>query len=254
MVWNPSCFFKKVLIINFIKKESKLKKSLLKTSLILSALLAPTMSFAHNVWLESDDNNTYVMKFGHTETESYPEEKLLSAEAINAQGEIAELTKEYKNNEFHFTISDEVSQVFLQFDNGVWSTLPNGRTVEKTRAEAPDATLTKNPMKYGKAILNWDEQATKKHDVKYELIPQGQAKVGENLPILVLVDGKAAEGIMVGESEEDTNLIPTNEQGLVMYRVQSGTNKIWAGFEETPAKNEDIDTRSIEYLLTFEVK
>ena len=232
-----------------------MKKQLLSAFLMISSLLLSSSSMAHNVWLEPTTENSYVMEFGHEETMGYAKEKLIDVRAIDNQGQVIDVKKQYNDDvqKFFFTLDPSTSLVFLQFNNGTWSTLPNGRTVEKTRQEAPDATTTTNYMKYGKALLRWDEQATKQHDVKYELIPQGSPRAGESLAILVLVDGKPMEGIKVGAAEDD--VMPTNSQGLVMYAVQEGTNKVWAEFEEkVDNANQSFDTRMVEYVLTFEGK
>ena len=52
----------------------------LKTSVICTALFAASLANAHNIWLEpvKDANaaGQYVVKFGHEQTEAYPEQKL----------------------------------------------------------------------------------------------------------------------------------------------------------------------------------
>ena len=63
----------------------------------------------------------------------------------------------------------------------------SGKYVEKTKQQAPDAVLSVNPVKFGKAILHWDAQANKSHNMDYELIPQSEPKAGQPLDILVLV-------------------------------------------------------------------
>ena len=49
-----------------------------KTALFITALFGASLANAHNVWLEpvKDVKGQYVVKFGHEETETYPQSKL----------------------------------------------------------------------------------------------------------------------------------------------------------------------------------
>ena len=53
----------------------------------------------------------------------------------------------------------------------------------------------------------------------YELIPQSEPKAGQPLDILVLVKGKAVQGIKVGLGEDHPfNL--TNEKGIAQFTLK----------------------------------
>ncbi|OOF88650.1 hypothetical protein BKG94_05770 [Rodentibacter ratti] len=215
----------------------------------LAALFAQSMANAHNVWLEpTSSQGEYVMKFGHTETESYPQHKIQSFQVLNSQGKLTALDYKFKEGEAY--IMPNASIVFMVFNNGVWSKLPSGKYVEKTKREAPSAEFTTNPMKMGKAILKWDEQSFNAHNVAYELIPQEKAEAGKKLAILVLHQGKPLQGIKVGVGE-DAPFNVTNERGIAEFTPVKGYNKAWAEFEENVTGNPDYDRRSIEYMLTF---
>lgn len=215
----------------------------------LAALFAQSMANAHNVWLEpTSSQGEYVMKFGHTETESYPQHKIQSFQVLNSQGKLTALDYQFKEGEAY--VMPKSSIVFMVFNNGVWSKLPSGKYVEKSKREVPSAEFTTNPMKMGKAILKWDEQSFKAHNVAYELIPQGKAEAGKKLAILVLHKGKLLQGIKVGVGE-DAPFNVTNERGIAEFTPVKGYNKVWAEFEENVTENPDYDRRSIEYMLTF---
>lgn len=220
-----------------------------KITIGLTALFTLSMANAHNVWLErASSEGEYVMKFGHTETEAYPQHKIQSFHILNSQGKLTALDYQFKEGEAYITPKANI--VFMAFNNGVWSKLPSGKYVEKTKREAPSAEFSTNPLKLGKAILKWDEQAFKAHDVVYELIPQAKAEVGKPLGILVLHNGKPVQGIKVGVGE-DAPFNLTNEKGIAEFTPVKGENKIWAEFEEKVSENPDYDRRSIEYMLTF---
>lgn len=213
------------------------------------AFFALSMAEAHNIWLEpTSSQGEYVMKFGHTETESYPQHKIQSLQILNSQGKLTALDYTFKDGEAYIMPKSNI--VFMAFNNGVWSKLPSGKYVEKTKREEPSAEFSTNPLKLGKAILKWNEQSFKAHDVAYELIPQTKAEPGKPLVILVLHKGKPVQGIKVGVGE-DAPFNVTNEKGIAEFIPTKGYNKVWAEFEEHVAENPDYDRRSIEYMLTF---
>ena len=217
-------------------------------------------SQAHEVWLERSPLNTkiphYLIKFGHETTEPYPLSKLTSVSQL-FHGRITPLSPAFNkmdNNKGEAIIAVEGNIVFIEFNNGIWSKLPSGKYVEKTKKEAPDAEFSINPMKVGKAILSWDDgEALKAHQQAYELVPQSEPVAGKPLAILVLKNGKPVKGIKVGLGEDKPfNL--TNEQGIAYFTPTAGFNKVWAEFEEKVADNPDYTDRSYEYMLTFEAR
>ena len=231
-----------------------------KVATIIISLLGATVAQAHNVWIERSTENTkiphYLIKFGHETTEPYPLFKLTSVSQL-FHGKITPLSPAFNkmdNNKGEAIIAVEGNIVFIEFNNGIWSKLPSGKYVEKTKKEAPDAEFSINPIKVGKAILSWDDgEALKAQQQAYELVPQSEPVAGKPLAILVLKNGKPVKGIKVGLGEDKPfNL--TNEQGIAYFTPTAGFNKVWAEFEEKVADNPDYTDRSYEYMLTFEAK
>lgn len=224
-------------------------------ALCLSLGLSP-LTFAHNIWLEATSGNQYAIKFGHETTEPYPLSKLTHVQLLDAQGKRSDLSPNFQKTagdkgEASVQIANG-DMVFLEFNNGVWSKLSSGKYVEKIKKEAPTAEFSINPMKLGKAILNWNEQSFKPHDQAYELVPLAKPEAGKPLQILVLHNGKSVEGIKVGLGEDQPfNL--SNAQGIAEFTPTKGFNKVWAEFEEKVADNPDYSDRSYEYMLTFDV-
>ncbi|ABR74167.1 hypothetical protein CBG46_01280 [Actinobacillus succinogenes] len=227
-----------------------------KTVFILTALFA-FPALAHNVWLEKvpQQNSDYVLKFGHETTETYPESKVKSVQAINADGKQGKVDLSFHpgqdgKGETHIK-ADNAAIVYVQFDNGIWSKLPNGKFVEKSKKDVPDAEFSLNPMKFGKAVLSWNEQATKPHNMRYELVPQAKPVAGKPLAILVLHNGNPVAGIPVGAGEDQQNNL-SDENGIALFTPSPGTNKVRAEFNEKATDNPDYSDRSIEYMLTFD--
>ena len=102
-----------------------------KTALLITALFGASLANAHNVWLEpvKDVKGQYVVKFGHEETETYPQSKLKAVRLLDAKGQLQNATVNFKEGEAHFAAPD-AAIAFIRFDNGVWSKLskkPNSR-------------------------------------------------------------------------------------------------------------------------------
>lgn len=229
-----------------------------KTVLILTALFT-FPAVAHNVWLEKDtwQNNAYVLKFGHETTETYPESKVKSVRAITDDGKEGKVELSFRpaqdgKGETHIK-TDNAALIYIRFDNGIWSKLPSGKFVEKKPKDVPKAEYSLNPVKFGKAVLKWNEQAMKPHDMSYELVPQTKAVAGKPLAILVLHDGNPIAGVQVGLGEDQPSNL-SDENGIVLLTPTQGINKVWAEFSEKVADNPDYTDRSIEYLLTFEAE
>lgn len=224
-----------------------------KLFVFTTALFTFSLANAHNIWFEPTRNaNQYEMKFGHEQTETYPQRKIVAINLIQADGKLSKADYQYKDGTA-FVNTQNASIIEAQFDNGVWVKLPTGKYVEKTKREEPSAEFGTHPIKFGKAILTWDKQATQSHQTEYELIPQAQPEAGKPLAILVLKNGKPVEGIKVGLGEDHPfNL--TNAKGIAEFIPTKGNNKVWAEFENPVKNNPDYDRESVEYMLTFDVK
>lgn len=241
----------------------------LKTAGISTLLCYSSAVMAHNVWLEKVEPEKtevatkmphYIVKFGH-ESEPYPLAKLTAVTTysantdtfteIKAQSQFIPNPKSPNKGEVVIT-PENASLVFVAFDNGVWSKLPSGKYVEKTKAEAPEAELSMNPQKISKAILVWNDDALKSHNQTYELVPQAKPEIGKPLNILVLKEGKPVQGIKVGLGEEQPFVL-TDENGIAPFTPTAGLNKVWAEFEEKVENDPLITERAFSYLLTFDL-
>lgn len=228
-----------------------------RTTLLLLSLFSGSV-LAHNVWLEpntkTENPNDYVVKFGHEQTESYPEHKITQVTALDKAGKKTEVKRNFKEGELYLDVTPATALVFVDFNNGVWSKLPSGRYVEKTKKEVPEALTSVNPLKVGKAIIDTHSQeAYKAHQQRYELIPQTKPEANKEMEILVLIDGKPAKGIKVGLGEDEP-FVESNEKGISTFTPHKGYNKVWAEFEEPIQDKSEYDRRSIEYMLTFDAE
>ncbi|WP_273384603.1 DUF4198 domain-containing protein [Actinobacillus porcinus] len=229
----------------------------MKTMPKLTALLTAVFAFpavAHNVWLEKTANGTeYVVKFGHKETETYAEHKLTKVTAALKDDRQQPLKTVFNNGEAYINLPTDTDLVLIDFNNGTWCKMPNGKYVEGSKTNTTNAVTCLAAQKIGKSVIKVDDNLLKSRYERYELIPQSLPEAGKPLAILALKNGKPVQGIGVGEGE-DAPLQQTNEQGIAYYTPKAGLNKVWAEFTEDTPNNPDYHSVSIEYLLTFELK
>lgn len=219
--------------------------------LFASVLFSTTSSIthAHVVWLEksSQQNYPFVVKFGHEETETYPEHKMKSIQTINNQGQLISLKPHFIHGEAHI-VDPQGAIVFLEFDNGVWSQQPNGKFVEKSRSQDVSLKNSTHHLKLGKNILLWNDAALANYHQSYELIPLSKPHVGQPLSLQILHQGKAVQGITVTDGVTTQQ---SNSQGVISLPVRKGDNRWLAVFEEPSANTKEYDRTKIEYLFSF---
>ena len=92
-----------------------------KTALLITALFGASLANAHNVWLEpvKDAKGQYVVKFGHEETETYPQSKLKAVRLLDAKGQLqnatSELSKKAKHTLLHLILQSHLFALIMVF-------------------------------------------------------------------------------------------------------------------------------------------
>lgn len=143
-------------------------------------------------------------------------------------------------------------------NNGIWAKMPDGEWVKKTKAEAPEATITTNNYKYA-VYLNgplsgplpsFPDQVIQ--IVPVDAIPE---RMGEPLKVRVLYKGKPIAGARVIAdlvNDPDAEKIVTGADGVATIRVRNQglnvVNAIYDGPSDDPAKAAKMEH---EATLTF---
>jgi nickel transport protein len=143
-------------------------------------------------------------------------------------------------------------------NNGIWAKMPDGEWVKKTKAEAPDATITTKNYKYA-VYLNGPLGAPLPTfpDQVVQIVPVGAIpeKMGEPLKVRVLYKGKPIAGARVIPdlvNDPDAEKIVTGDDGVATIRVRNQglnvVNAIYDGPSDEPAKAAKMEH---EATLTF---
>lgn len=163
--------------------------------------------------------------------------KLVELTAYTPEGKIIACEKTVKQEGESLLVSvprtDVGSGTWLfaaRYDNGFYVKMPDGRSVNTTKLEVPNAVTATHNFKLGKALFARGPAGPGYDRVvghKLELIPQRdplQMKVGGELPVVVRFDGKPLRGVGV---EIGDGVTPIKETAIIRYKTNaSGTANV----------------------------
>lgn len=217
------------------------------------------LAAAHTVWLTDDPAHAgwHVLRFGGHAGKLEPLEpaKLGAVLAYDPQGRTVPLERQDEAGEVRLRLPEAVTLVSVAYDNGIWSTGTDGRSVNRPMNEVPGATRGVWARKYHKYIAHWNAGVTRVLGQAFELVPLDahQPSAGEHLRLKVLVDGQPAEGIRFGHGEAG-ELATSDADGIASVPVHAGANTVWAG-RRTPITDDARATElSLEYILGFDAR
>jgi nickel transport protein len=95
--------------------------------------------------------------------------------------------------------------------------------------EVPGAVSAVWAKKAGKYITQWSAPVNRAVGLQLEIVPLSTAlpKPGETIQVQVLWEGKPIEGMLVSKGEKEPGE-KTNANGIASYKVQAGSNFVWA--------------------------
>lgn len=210
---------------------------------------------AHTVWLQPDSTpGVYRVYFGgHAgKLESYPADKLKSAEAYDASGKRIDMIRTDAADGVRLRPAREPALIAMHYENGIWARTPEGRSVNKTMDAVPGSKQATNAVKYHKTILQWTPFVTQALGQPFEVTPLDARapRAGEPLRVRVTIDGKPAAGIKIGRDEEGSEGV-TDADGVTSFVPTRGFNKLWSGQRTKVSGNREFTEFSYEYLLGF---
>ena len=219
------------------------------------ALLFAANAAAHTVWLQPDATlGVYRVYFGgHAgKLESYPADKLKSADAYDASGKRIDMIRTDAADGVRLRPAREAALIAMHYENGIWARTPEGRSVNKTMDEVPGSKQATNAVKYHKTILQWTPFVTQTLGQPFEVTPLDAKapRAGESMRVRVTIDGKPVQGIKIGRDEEGSDGV-TDADGVTHFVPAKGFNKLWSGQRTKVSGNPKFTEFSYEYLLGF---
>lgn len=222
---------------------------------LAAATLFCASASAHTVWLQPDVTpGVYRVYFGgHAgKLESYPADKLKSADAYDASGKRIDMIRTDAADGVRLRPAREPALIAMHYENGIWTRTPEGRSVNKTLDEVPGAKQATNAVKYHKTILQWTPFVTQTLGQPFEVTPLDAKapRAGQPLRVRITIDGKPAAGIKIGRDEEGSEGV-TDADGVASFVPIKGFNKLWSGQRTKLSGNPKFTEFSYEYLLGF---
>lgn len=217
-----------------------------------AALSAPAL--AHNVWLEADAGDGYLVQFGGHEgvLETFRPEKLKSVQAFDQRGRSIPVTIEARAGGVRVQPARSAALLAVHFDNGYFSRTGEGPMMEKPMNENPGATSGVHAVKYHKSIIAWGAFAKQPLGQPFEIVPLAHetARAGQPLRVQALLGGQPAAGIRLSLGEKGTP-ITTAADGTATVVPATGVNQLLAIHRAPVANDPRTTSLSYEYLLAF---
>lgn len=215
-------------------------------------LFSASPAGAHDAWVAPVAGPAYPIQYGHKESLPYPAHKVKNVQAFDAKGrEIAvDLVREDSGVSARPASAPAMMTVF--FDNGYYSRV-DGKSRNVGKREAPGATDSSHPLKWGKTILNWSASSFEPLGQRLEIVPvrfDGQPKAAAPISVRVLLEGKPLAGATVTSDSGEQNP-RTDAQGLATLKTASGAQRLTVEHRIPTPDNPDADQLALNASLVF---
>jgi nickel transport protein len=159
---------------------------------------------------------------------AYPASKLKRTWALSTTGQAVALQQTPAADFVRIAAPADAAMMALEFENGFFSRTTAG-TIEKPMNEVPNAVSAVWAKKAGKYITQWSAPVNKPVGLQLEIVPMSTAlpKPGETIQVQVLWEGKPIEGMSVSKGEKEPGE-KTDANGMASFKVQAGSNFVWA--------------------------
>ena len=215
--------------------------------------------WAHDVWLVTKGDHMELL-YGHETPEPYDPAKIKEANAYDKSGTSVAIKRLKLDQAFGITPNPEAAMITVVFDNGFWVEASSTEWKNVGKDEAKKAANYSHPWKFHKALYAWSPRFTKPVGLKFEIVPLQNPyalKVGANLPVHVLFDGKPLPGADVeyGLHGDKAPKVKTDEQGMASVPITAGLEQFIAVDYKLPSgQDREADHTSYATSLRYELK
>ncbi len=223
----------------------------------LMLLILATSIYAHQVTVKEGANNTFKPKFwAHGEFKSFEAKQLKGAKAYDINNKAIKTGIDFEN--LSILTAKKPAMVTLTFDAGYWVKGDNGYKNTNPTTYKGIVYDTLKSIKYGKRYFEYSDSFINPVGLKLEIVPlinPLEIKPNDKLPVLVIKDGKPAEGISFETSDYENLDIKTNEFGIASIPVKtSGLQIIAAVYYANQINDPKVNNITIQSSISFEVK
>lgn len=202
------------------------------TSIVALLIAGTNLAHAHDAFFElasPAQAGQFIVRFADEgKPIAYPAAKLKRTWALSATGQSVALQQTPAADFVRISAPSDAAMMALEFENGFFSRTTAG-TVEKPMNEVTGAVSAVWAKKAGKYITQWSAPVNKPVGLQLEIVPSSTTmpKAGETIQVQVLWDGKPIEGMLVAKGEKQPGE-KTDANGMATYKVQAGSNFVWA--------------------------
>lgn len=225
----------------------------MKTKLLALAVLAAYLPLqissagAHGIWVAQRTDQLTIV-YGHlAEDGAYETKKVKSVVAKTANGEARDVKLNVGEKNVTMTVPDDVAVLSTTFDNGFWIKGPDAKWQNVGKLQVPGGTESHQPLKYNTHILKSVGSGLKPTGAPLEIVPLVDPialKIGDDLPVQVLLNGKPLPGaeLINDYINNAESKITADADGRVTLKVTSaGLNVVGVEFTEKTPNNADVD-------------
>lgn len=227
-----------------------------QASLALLALGSLTATAqAHGIWVAQRHGDLAVV-YGHgAGDEAYKPEKVKSVVSYTGAGEVKDgrIVPQAKNALIEPAADAKVLTIVL--DNGIWTKGPDGKSVNKPKREVAGAQSASHSIKVNTTYLA-SGSALKPTGQGLEIVPLVDPlglKMGDDLPVQVLAEGKPVPGVaLYSDYVNDGHAMSakTDADGKVTLFVRNdGLNVVGVSYAKKVSGNPDLD--QVSYFATL---
>ncbi|MCB5175025.1 DUF4198 domain-containing protein [Microvirga lenta] len=229
-----------------------------RTYLIFSALAAMTTAAqAHGIWVAQRHGDLAVV-YGHgAGDEAYLPAKVKEAVSRLKSGETKEARIVRQARNALVEPAPEATLLTVVFDNGIWTKGPDGKSVNKLKAEVPGAQSASHSIKTNTTVLA-SGGSLKPAGLGLEIVPLVDPvglEMGDDLPVQVLADGQPVAGVALNTdylNDPHAMSAKTDAEGKVTLFVRNdGLNVIGVAHVVQTPDNPDTDRVSYFATLSF---
>jgi len=232
----------------------------LKSVCVAASLLAAGNALAHGIWLEQRRGNLEVV-YGHGPSDdAYPNSKFHGAWGYDKAGNPVAI--QVQKLDTHVRLLPQGQQpavIVAALNNGHYARGADEKLVNQRKSQVPGATMGAGNWKYSITVLQPDAKIpTQTAGVRLLVVPEKdplKLKMGEALPVKVLLDGKPVAGVKLTQDYRNASEAPpveTDSNGRANLTVRNGgLNVISAGYTHKVSDDPDEDEIWMNSTLTF---
>ncbi|MDJ1158938.1 DUF4198 domain-containing protein [Chelatococcus sp. SYSU_G07232] len=227
-------------------------------ALAAALALVPGAARAHGIFVAQRHGDLAVV-YGHgAADDAYAPEKVKEATARSAGGEPVPVSLKPQEKYVLVEPAREAAVLSVTFDGGFWSKTRAGKWINKGRSEVADAETAQHSLKFNTTVLAATGGPLAPQGLPLEIVPLADPltlRMGDDLPVRVLMDGKPLAGANVLAdyvNEGHGTSFRTDKDGKAVIVLRNdGLNVLAVSASVPTTGNREVDKLGLHATLSF---